>query len=61
MWELPNFYISISKNYGECKMQFMNNGFNSCANANNLKNYEKIKLFKYKCEILSCCACSNIY
>jgi hypothetical protein len=29
MWDLPSFYTYISKNYGECKMQLMSNGFNT--------------------------------
>jgi hypothetical protein len=29
MWDLSSFYIFISKNCGECKMQFINNEFNT--------------------------------
>jgi hypothetical protein len=29
MWDLPSFYTSISKKYGEWKMQFVNNEFNT--------------------------------
>jgi hypothetical protein len=29
MWNLTNFYAFIKKNYGECKMQLYNNGFNT--------------------------------
>jgi len=29
MWDLSSFYSSISKNCDECKMQLMNNGFNT--------------------------------
>ncbi len=47
--KLSNFYTSISKNYGECKMQFMNNEFNniqsewfnSYVNVNNSRNVKK--------------------
>jgi hypothetical protein len=28
MWNLLSFYTSISKYYGECKINFVNNGFN---------------------------------
>jgi len=70
MWDFTTFYISISKNYGECKMQLMNNGFNNmenewmneCANFNNSKYVRKFtSLFKYKCEALNCYVCFNIY
>ncbi len=69
MWDFPSFYTSISKNYGECKMQFISNGFNniqsewfnSCADVNNLKNAKKLtNPFKYKCETLNCVVCFNI-
>jgi hypothetical protein len=29
MWDLPNFYTFISKNYGECQRSFVNNEFNT--------------------------------
>jgi len=70
MWDLSNFYTSISKKYDEWKMQFMNNGFdniqnewsNSCANVNSLRNAKKIiNPFKYKCEVLSYYVCFIIY
>jgi hypothetical protein len=63
MWDFPNFYTSISKNYGECKMQFMNSGFNniqndwfnSCNDVDNSRNVKKFtKLIKYNCKILNC-------
>ncbi len=42
---MPSFYTFISKNCGECKMQFVNNGFNTfkvndstCANFDNSRD-----------------------
>jgi hypothetical protein len=70
MWHFPNFYISISKNCGECKMQLMNSvfkniqneWFKSCANVNSSLDVKKFtNPFKYKCEALSCYVCFNIY
>jgi hypothetical protein len=51
-------------------MQFMsdefnniqNEFFNSCANVNSSKDVKKfINPFKYKCEVLGCYLCFNIY
>jgi len=50
MWNFLCFYTSISKSCGECKMQFMNNGFNiiqrewfsSCVNVNSSRDAKKI-------------------
>jgi hypothetical protein len=70
MWDFPNFYTSISKICGECKMQLMNSEFNniqsewfnSYANVNSSKNEKKIiNPFKCKCEALSYYMCFNIY
>jgi hypothetical protein len=66
---MPNFYTFISKNCGECKMQFVNNGFNTfkvndstCANVDNSRDVKKfINLFKCKCEALSYYVCFSIY
>jgi hypothetical protein len=32
MWISTSFYASISKNYGECKMQLMNSEFSNIQN-----------------------------
>ncbi len=69
-----SFFLCTKKkngeNCGECKMQLMSNEFNSiqnewfnsCVNVNSSKNAKKIiNLFKYKCEVLSCYVCFNIY
>jgi hypothetical protein len=70
MWEFLIFFTSISENCGECKMNFMSNGFNniqiewfkSCANANNSKDAKKFTdSFNYKCETLNCYMCFHIY
>jgi serine/threonine protein kinase len=63
------FYTFISKKCDECKMQFMNNGFNNiqsegfnpCANVNSSK-YAKnfIKSFKYNHKILNCMCFSRL-
>jgi hypothetical protein len=64
MWNLSSLYIFISKNYGECKIKFISNEFNTFK-MNDLihvqilivfkmwKNY----IFKYKCEALSYYVC----
>jgi len=49
MWDFPSFYTSFSKNCVECKIKFMNSGFNkiqnewfnSCANVNSSKDAKK--------------------
>ncbi len=63
-----SFYRFISKNCGECKMSFVNNGFNTfkmndstCANVDNSRDVKKIiNMFKYKFEALSYYVCFNI-
>jgi len=36
--------------------------FNSCANVNSSRDEKNFtNPFKYKCEVLSCCVCFNIY
>jgi hypothetical protein len=69
MSNLLKFYTSISRKFGECKMQLMSNGFNTFkvmdsthANADNSKDVRKFtNLFKYKFEALYCYVCFNIY
>jgi hypothetical protein len=67
--ETSQIFTSISKNYDECKMQFMNSGFNniqsewfnSCANVNSSKDAKQFtNPFIYKCETLSCYTCFNV-